>query len=216
MANVCIYVVDRDLGFAPNPFHGFCSLATCKPRIRNTARIGDWVIGVGGSRLKAAGKCVFAMKVTEKVTFNEYWESPRFRDKRPVRNGTKKMMLGDNIYFHDVENDTWRQAHSHHSLPDGSLNEYNKDRDTQSQYVLLSTHFYYFGKDAPEIPANILDDMGYKNGIGHRKFTMEEANALIDWLDKGNKDNLNLVMADPFNFDRSEAHYSVNTNKITS
>src|SRR5712671_5339411 len=28
------YVVARDFGFAPNPFFGVCTLATCKPDIR--------------------------------------------------------------------------------------------------------------------------------------------------------------------------------------
>ncbi|WP_225761747.1 hypothetical protein [Acinetobacter sp. Marseille-P8610] len=28
------YVVSRDFGFAPNPFFNFCTLATCKPKIR--------------------------------------------------------------------------------------------------------------------------------------------------------------------------------------
>src|SRR5207302_8257370 len=80
MSKVYIYVVDRDFGFAPNPFHGFCSLATCKPGIRNTANVGDWVIGMGGSRLKATGRCVFAMLITDKITHNEYWLNPIYLD----------------------------------------------------------------------------------------------------------------------------------------
>ena len=31
------YVFDHDYGFAPNPFHGVCTLATCKPSIREHA-----------------------------------------------------------------------------------------------------------------------------------------------------------------------------------
>lgn len=46
MPNVFIYVVDRDFGFAPNPFHGYCTLATCKPGIRKSAAMGDWVVGM--------------------------------------------------------------------------------------------------------------------------------------------------------------------------
>src|SRR5712692_10528871 len=44
------YVVARDYGFAPNPFFGFCTLATCKPEIRKAAAIDDWVIGTGSKR----------------------------------------------------------------------------------------------------------------------------------------------------------------------
>jgi hypothetical protein len=102
MGRVYIYVVDRDFGFAPNPFNGFCSLATCKPGIRNTASMGDWIIGMGGRRLNAVGRCVYAMRVSSKITFNEYWTNPKYLDKKPVRNGSRKMMVGDNIYFIDV------------------------------------------------------------------------------------------------------------------
>src|SRR5438093_377218 len=98
MARVYMYVVDRDFGFAPNPFHGYCTLATCKAGIRAKARTDDWVIGMGGARLKATGRCVFAMLVTGSLSFNEYWSSPAHFDKRPVRNGSSRMMVGDNIY----------------------------------------------------------------------------------------------------------------------
>ena len=90
-----MYVVARDFGFAPNPFHGYCTLATCKPRIRKKARVNDWVIGMGGSRLKATGKCIFAMRVTEIITFDECWVNPIFLDKKPMalRFSVWKVML---------------------------------------------------------------------------------------------------------------------------
>ncbi|MEI6947329.1 hypothetical protein V9K67_09055 [Paraflavisolibacter sp. H34] len=215
MSKVYIYVVARDFGFAPNPFHGVCSLATCKPQIRNTAAIDDWVFGVGGSRLKATGKCIFAMKVTRKVSFNQYWENPEFLNKKPVRNGSKVMMLGDNIYYQNNDTKAWTQALSHHSNPDGSINQYNLDRDTKSSNVLLSTHFYYFGKSAPLVPPYILQEIGYRNRRGHSVFDYNTAIKLVDWVEEEYKDRLNLVLSDPFDFHRSHSHYSTKTNRIT-
>src|SRR4051794_15707496 len=110
-----MYVVDRDFGFAPNPFHGSCTLATCMPRIRKPAQLGDWVAGMGGRRLKATGRCIYAMRVTETKTFDDYFADPAFFDKRPVRNGSSVMMVGDNIYHVDCSNGLWRQLDSHHS-----------------------------------------------------------------------------------------------------
>lgn len=216
MSRVYMYVVDRDFGFAPNPFHGYCTLATCKPAIRNTAAVGDWILGVGGSRLKATGRCIFAMKVTEKITFNDYWEDRRFFDKRPVRNGTKRMIVGDNIYHFNESNKKWHQAHSHHSHPNGKVNHYNLDRDTKSPYVLVSEHFYYFGSDAPSLPEKILTALGYKNRIGHRVFQFEEAQKLITWIEKKFGNELNQIIGLPLDFDKSEAHYSVETNRIAT
>lgn len=43
------YVLREDTGFAPNPYHGFCTLACCKPLIRRRAEIGDWVIATGSN-----------------------------------------------------------------------------------------------------------------------------------------------------------------------
>jgi hypothetical protein len=212
-AKTFIYVVARDLGFAPNPFHGMCTLATCKPKIRNSAKIGDWIIGVGGRALKATGHCVFAMKVTKKVTFNEYWNSEEFNNKKPVRNGSMKMMLGDNIYVQSTDK-SWQQAHSHHSLEDGSINIHNLKRDTSSNFVLISEYFYYFGCLAPLIPSYILSELNYKNHRNHRTYSINESAKLISWLETDNVGRINKVLADPFNFNQSSAHYSVKDDRI--
>ena len=215
MAKIYMYVVDRDFGFAPNPFHGSCTLATCKPQIRKKAEVGDWVVGMGGVKLKAVGHCVFAMLVTEKMTFNEYWSNPNFLDKRPVRNGSQRMMVGDNIYHCNSANKTWLQADSHHSNADGSVNIHNLQRDTKSDKVLISRHFFYFGKAAPAIPNALLEDMNYKNGRGHRVFDLKNATSLIDWLQCCIPETQNQIVAEPMDFHRSEKRYSVDSNKIT-
>ena len=41
------YIVAVYKGCAPNPFHRFCTLVICKPRIRDQAKGGDWIIGLG-------------------------------------------------------------------------------------------------------------------------------------------------------------------------
>lgn len=215
MGNLFIYVVARDFGFAPNPFHRMCTLATCKPKIRTKAQVGDWVIGVGGSRLKATGRCIFAMKVTDKITFNEYWNNPAFADKKPVRNGSQKMMVGDNIYFCDPATKSWAQLDSHHSFADGSVNPDNLKRDTSSENVLISRHFYYFGLTAPIIPSHLLAEIGYKNGRGHKIFDAHRSSKLLDWLDATFGRSLNIVQGDPFDFEKSKARYSTRTDKIS-
>ena len=214
MSKVYIYVVDRDFGFAPNPFHGFCSLATCKPGIRNTADVGDWVIGMGGSRLKATGHCVFAMRISEKVTYNEYWANPIYFDKKPVRNGSCRMMVGDNIYYLDPESQKWHQADSHHSNADGSVNPKNLSTDTKSNKVLISRHFYYFGIKAPPVPADIITAIGFENGIGHRVYKNGECIGLIDWLHNNFGGLVNRVQAHPYDFESSDKRYSGNGSKI--
>jgi Nucleotide modification associated domain 2 len=207
MSRVYMYVVDRDFGFAPNPFHGVCTLATCKPPIRKGARVGDWVIGMGGSRLNATGRCIYAMEVTQALTFNEYWASREFRDKRPVRNGSRVMMVGDNIYHRPVGEADWQQLDSHHSLADGSPNALNVDKDTKADRVLISRNFYYFGSEAPLASAGMLKHLGFKNGIGHRVFGAESCGELIQWI-TSHRNAANAVLADPFDFTKSDKRYT--------
>lgn len=209
-----MYVVDRDFGFAPNPFHGYCTLATCKPKIRARAQRDDWVIGMGGARLKATGRCVFAMLVSETLSFNEYWFNPAHLDKRPVRNGSNKMMVGDNIYRHDATVEKWHQADSHHSNQDGSANSYNLAQDTQADRVLMSRHFFYFGEQAPTVPRSLLEVIGFRNCRNYRVFSHVVCTKLLTWLHEEFSDRLNCVAADPFDFAQSGRRYSTKDNRI--
>ena len=63
-----VYVVRYDSGFAPNPFFGYCTLATCKPGIRKGAQEGDWIAGVGSKQKGQTRKLVYAMKVEEIIS----------------------------------------------------------------------------------------------------------------------------------------------------
>ncbi len=209
-----IYVMDRDFGFAPNPFHGYCTLATCMAVLRGSAKVGDWVMGVGGGRLNAPGKCIYAMKVTEVSSFDGYWRDNRFMVKRPLRNGSSVMMLGDNIYHRKSGRGRWIQEDSHHSNQDGSPNTSNLKKDTRSTQVLISTHFYYFGSMAPAVD---LASIGYKNGRNYRKMKINTpaVQLFLSNLEVVHKDALNVIMADPFDFYRASKRVDQATRKIT-
>lgn len=213
-SNLFIYVIARDFGFAPNPFHGICTLATCKPNIRNSANIGDWIMGVGGNELaQVKDKCIFLMKVTEKISFQDYWDDAQYTLKKSIRNGSDVRMLGDNIY-HKCENSEWIQEDSHHSNADGSINYTNLKTDTRSDRVLISRNFLYFGSQAQEVDLNSIN---YKRGIGHRKMCLsdsEEARALITTMFRKNRNNINIIISDPCQFEDAHKRVDQGTRKI--
>ena len=175
MARIHSYVVRYDSGFAPNPFYSYCTLATCKPNIRRSADIGDWVVGSGSNNktLRRGGHLVYAMRVTEVMTFDEYGEDPRFEFKKPYRNGSRKQSCGDNIYFRAAPDDAWQQRDSFHSLHDGTLNPDHVTRDTGVNRVLISNDFVYFGGKGPKFPEALKDQKNRplcKTGIGLTTF----------------------------------------------
>jgi hypothetical protein len=124
------------------------------------------------------------------------------------------MMVGDNIYHRLPRTRAWQQEDSHHSNPDGTPNPHNVINDTKADRVLLSTEFFYFGRNAPTVPRQILEDLGYVNTRNYRVFTAEQASALVDWLRATFGRQVNLVLGAPFDFEGSARRYSAGDNKI--
>ena len=150
------YIVSKDAGFAPNPFHGFCTLACCRADIRRIAQEGDYVLGIGP--IKTGNRAVFAMKVKEAVKFDEYWRDRRFRKKRPdiLKGGVKA--LGDNIYHLDSEG-IWRQLPSQHSHENGEQDWELTCKDVRGEKVLIGDDFIYWGGDGPRLPECLRDEI---------------------------------------------------------
>ena len=183
------YIMTYDTGFAPNPFHGYCTLATCKPTIRRTAHVGDWILGTGSKNMHAGDKridkggyLVYAMRVTEEMTFEEYWNDLRFRDKQPVKGGGKKRECGDNIYFRDPCINDLRQVDWCFHCPA------DKGRDTKTDRVLISKDFIYWGGYGPPMPPEFTGLLSTTQG--HKcRFREEDVQRFVQWLretgDKG-------------------------------
>lgn len=104
------------------------------------------------------------MKVAEAMTFDQYWEDPRFQYKKPNLSASKKLAFGDNIY-HRVDG-TWLQENSHHSFPDGTPNDRNIRNDTKADRMLIGTEFAYWGGSGPQIPPILRNYQGHDICIG--------------------------------------------------
>lgn len=174
------YVITRDFGFAPNPFGGICSLATCKPQIRERAMVGDWITGFGGKRTRSARKLVYLMRVDNTCDYDTYWSLPEYFKKRPGFYGKYEDCYGDNIYHHD-ECGNWIQEDSHHSYENG-MNEINLNHDTNTNRVLISRAFWYFGDEAVLVPESL--DMFIAKSRGYCVFNEEKCQRLVNWVEK--------------------------------
>lgn len=172
------YIVKRDYGFAPNPFYGVLTLATCKQRIRKAAGIGDFIIGNADS--EHGHKLIYMAKVSEVLTYDQYWEDKRFGRKKPVMNGSLKKMYGDNIY-HRGTNGKWIQEDSHHANNDGTVNTHNLDRDTGiTDHILVCNEFVYLGRSMVDLPSEY--DSCIHRGINHHCPDYDDAQKLWDYL----------------------------------
>ncbi|HEY3443634.1 MAG TPA: hypothetical protein VGK29_22945 [Paludibaculum sp.] len=145
------YIVSHDTGFAPNPFFGYCTLACCKPGIRRTANVGDWIVGLTS---KGEGnKIVYFMRVDEVLGVDDYWNDKRFRQKRPRYDKELRLRCGDNIYD-PLPNGDFRQLRSMHSDGERERPE-KKAKDLGGKNVLISETFAYFGSKPLPLPQEL-------------------------------------------------------------
>ena len=164
MPRLFTYTIPVDDGAAPNPFHGVCTLAICKPSIRRVATRGDWVAGIGSKNAPSgdlSGRLVYAMRVEQAIPFVEYdrrapaeWPS---KIPQPMSRDLAER-LGDCIYDY-ASGSPPRQRPGVHG-------QENKKSDLSGVNVLVSTDFYYFGSRAIALPPHLLGIC--HQGRGHK------------------------------------------------
>jgi len=162
------YVVATDCGTAPSPFGAWCTLAICKPGIRRKAQVGDWVVGL---RSRANDEVVYAMQVERVLTFSQYWQDRRFHYKRPDRTA-----FPDNIYRPGPRGELIWVDNLIHGRD-------AKKKDTGGQHVLASRRFWYFGRESPSLPTELIHlvHSGQSHSV-HKARRADDADRLKAWL----------------------------------
>lgn len=184
---LCVYVVKVDTGFAPNPFGGYCTLAACTPNRRGIRfERGDWL--VGHSAMARGQRLVYAMRISDVLDFYDYYRDPRFAAKKPRYDRGWEEACGDNLYHQ--EGGGWVMDANPFHDPAVYL-----ARDTRNPRVFISDHYFYFGENAPHIPAEFRDLIWGRQGC-----RCHEDQALIDsfthWVESNYAPGLHGTPAD--------------------
>ncbi len=174
------YCLRYDGGAAPNPFWGTCTLVICKPAIRRTAQIGDWVVGLGSTNSPIGDishHLVYAMRVTDKLTMKEYDQFCKISlpKKIPDQDGPDyRLQNGDCIYdFGTGKYPKMRRA---------VHNECHRVHDLGGKYALLSKHFYYFGSQPVPLPEYLYPII--HSTQGHKSIQNQPYLELfVDWIE---------------------------------
>jgi hypothetical protein len=147
------YIVAHNSGFAPCFDAGICSLACCKPNIRRTATVGDWVLGFAPRR-QGEARLLYMMRVGTKLDFSSYARDRRFHRRQ------------DNIWHPNAAGGFRRMpARGVHDTPEA------KARDLRGRYVLVADKFRDFGTDGLDLCAAVGTDIARRlwySGRGHK------------------------------------------------
>ncbi len=153
MPRLFSYTLPYDDGAAPNPFRGICTLAICKPQIRLKAGVGDWVVGLGSVNAPSGnlgGKVVYAMRVDQILSLRDYDRLAPVHWPSRIPNLASRIIAdrhGDCIY--DFSGAVPVQRPGVHGPA-------NIKTDLRGQNVLISRHYFYFGQNAIQLPADLL------------------------------------------------------------
>ncbi|WP_052300463.1 hypothetical protein [Opitutus terrae] len=152
MPRLFSYTMAHDDGAGPNPFRGICTLAICKPKIRQKAVIGDWVVGLGSVNAPSGDlsqRMVYAMRVDQLLSMRDYdrlapvyWPS-RIPD---LASPVIADRLGDCVY--DFSQGAPVQRPSVHG-PE------HMATDLSGQNVLVSRHYFCLGSNALALPESL-------------------------------------------------------------
>lgn len=134
MSRDYVYKLTHDANGAPCIEGDILTLAICKPMIRATARVGDFLFGFAASSLRRDNRLVYIARVTGVEVGGDYYEHERYAE-RPdrvyVRGDDGRFSIRPDAAYHDCGTLLERDV--------GAFPEYEKAR------VLVSDDFRYFG-----------------------------------------------------------------------
>ena len=174
------YCLRYDDGAAPNPYWGVCTLVICKPAVRRSAKVGDWVVGIGSANSpidNISTSVVYAMRITQRLSMQEY--DNYCQDTQPEKipdwsNFDFRRRVGDCIYDFGSPCNPQVRTSVH--------TEENRTTDLSGQNALLSDHFYYFGDNPIRLPDHLLPIVHPTQG--HKSRANEQyAEDFVKWIE---------------------------------
>ena len=143
------YVLRYNTGLAPCFQFGLFSLALCKPNIRKSAKVGDWLLGYASTKGgREKNRLLYAAKITKIVTMGVYM------GREPAR--------ADQIYSRDGAGKFQHNGRSeHHKTAEAQTRDWSCNR------VLLSKKFRYFGDSPLDTCGSPIEALYYAH-CGHK------------------------------------------------
>jgi hypothetical protein len=156
MQKLFVYRIVNDIGTAPHiSKNGILTLTICKPGIRKSAKVGDYVLALVAlqhSKLTGTGpdrffKAAYLFKITETTDILEYEEWCKIH--APDKICTENTFDGNCQYDKEGK---WRY---------GPHNETHKDRNLGGKFALISKHYVAWTSNNPfTLPSSTMEQIG--------------------------------------------------------
>jgi hypothetical protein len=156
---IYVYKCVVDDGTAPCVSGGLLSMTVCKPKVRASAKIGDYVLAFGTNAPPAPNRLVYAARITSILTGGRYFDTPKYKRRK------------DCIYERTPQGTLRLSPHASAHNTGTHAKDIGPPPDYPNAIALLSTDFRYFGgagTDDWKQHALHLKQMIESLGQGHR------------------------------------------------
>jgi hypothetical protein len=173
--NIYVYKCVVDDGTAPCIDRGLLSMTVCKPKVRASAKVGDFVLAFGTNGQPAPNRLVYVAKITEIITGARYFDTAKFQTRKDciyqrTLQGTLKLAPGTSAHNTGT-----------HAKDLGPSPNY------PSAIALLSTNFRYFGgsgtddwkEHAPHL-RQMVEQLGQGHRVNHTREVRDDLLKLVD------------------------------------
>jgi hypothetical protein len=166
MSRIWRYVLADDNGMAPCAEDGVLSLCCCKPMIRRSAKVGEWVIGFVPQSL-GRGRVAWVGQVSAVIPMGEYEQRYSGRQDAIYR------LAGHGPDGREILTPLREDYHA---------SERSRTRDRNGKNALIFEPFWYWGGDGVAASEEIAGLAHYYIGQTARNSCPEMVAALKNWV----------------------------------
>lgn len=174
-SNIYVYKCVVDDGTAPCVDGGLLSMTVCKPKVRTSAKVGDYVLAFGTNAQPAPNRLVYVAKITKVIPDAAYFDDAKFQKRKDciykrTPQGLLKLVPG---------------------VSDHNTGTHAKDLGPPPHYpnaiALISNDFRYFGgagtddwkEYAPHLK-KMIENLGQGHRVNHTREVRDDLLKLID------------------------------------
>jgi hypothetical protein len=153
------------------------SLCICKPDIRSTAKVGDFIFAFGSNNEVPPIRLIYIAEITRKLTNGEYYELDEYADR-----SDSIYALRPNGLF------AIRAGAKHHGSDEQMSRDIGEPPHYKRANCLVSANFRYFGKngtddwksDAPTL-RRVVESLNQGHRVNHSRTVRDELLHLQQW-----------------------------------
>jgi hypothetical protein len=173
-----VYKCIADDGKAPCVDRNLLTLTICKPKIRESATVDDWIFAFGSNSESPANRLIYIAKISKRLTGAEYFDLSKYEGRQ------------DCIYERTADGVIRRRSDATvHESAEAQRRDIGSHPTYENAIALVCADFRYFGasgsdawiKNSPRLKV-LVENLGQGHRVNHSQEIRDELRKLKDFI----------------------------------